>query len=584
MHEFSDNAELSGILSFIKGALFMKWTVGKKIGGGFIIVLTLVILMSGFTYWKIGELTSSYQEFSKVNIDKMDMVQGAAADIANEAVVMRRFNFTGIPNDIQVYNDYKTKANERIIWLEKNLRTEKSKELLITIKKEKATYEEIAEKSMAAKQANKLDEVAMYMSQAGKPYKATMSAAEELVGSTKEYTKQEQGKYAEDATHSRIILVVVNIIVIVLSMIIAYLVARSISRPVREVAESASKIANGDLSIENIGYQSSDEIGQLAESFNKMLSNLRTIIRQVSISAEQVAASSEQLTISAEQSAQGATQVATAIIEVAEGTDKQRQHINTTVMTTEKMTNGIQQIAANATTATEMSDKTANAAQSGRQAIDAAVKQMSTIDKTVGESSEVIVNLGERSKEIGQIVDTISNIAGQTNLLALNAAIEAARAGEQGRGFAVVAEEVRKLAEQSQESAKQIANLIHEIQGETDKAVTAMKEGNREVSIGINVVNNAGESFADISKLISQVSDQSKDISISIQNMVNGSQEVGMYIQKVDEISKEISGQTQTVSAVTEEQSASMQEIASSSQALAYMAVELQKAVAKFKL
>lgn len=561
----------------------MNWTVGKKIGGGFLVVLALVILMSGFTYWKIGEITSSYQEFSKINIEKMEMVQGAASDIANEAVVMRRFNFTGDPNDIAVYNDYKTKANERLIWLEKNLSTEKSKEYLITIKKEKAAYEEIAEKSMAAKQVNKLDEVAMYMSQAGKPYKATMSATEGVVNSTKDYVKQEQEKYAEDATHSRIILVVVNMVVIIISMTIAYLVSRSISLPVREVAESANKIAKGDLSIENIGYKSSDEIGQLAEAFNQMLSNLRTIIRQVSVSAEHVTASSEELTASAEQSAQAATQVAITIIEVAEGTVKQRQHINTTVMTTEKMTNGILHIAANATTATEMSDKTADAAQNGRQAIEAAVKQMSTIDKTVGESSEVIANLGERSKEIGQIVDTISNIAGQTNLLALNAAIEAARAGEQGRGFAVVAEEVRKLAEQSQDSAKQIANLISEIQSETDKAVTSMNDGTREVSIGISVVNTAGKSFADISKLISQVSEQSKSISVAIQQMVNGSQEVGMHIQEVDEISKEISGQTQTVSAATEEQSASMQEIASSSQALAHMAVELQEVVEKFK-
>ena len=562
----------------------MKWTVGKKITGGFITVLTLVILMSGFTYWKIGELTSSYQEFSKVNIDKMEMAQGAASDIANEAVVMRRFNFTGITSDIQVYNDYKAKANERINWLEKNLRTEKSKEFLMTIKKEKAVYEEIAEKSMAAKQANKLDEVAMYMSQAGTPYKATMSTTEKLVGSTKEYIKQEQEKYAEDATHSRMILVVVNIIVIILSMMIAYLVSRSISRPVREVAESASRIANGDLSIENIGYQSSDEIGQLAESFNKMLSNLRTVIRQVSIAAEQVAASSEELTASAEQSAQAATQVATSIVEVAEGTDKQRQHINTTVMATGKMTTGIQQVAENAVQSNDISERTAIAAQSGRNAIEAAVQQMNVIDKKVGESSRAIINLGERSKEIGQIVDTISNIAGQTNLLALNAAIEAARAGEQGRGFAVVAEEVRKLAEQSQVAAKQIATLICDIQGETDKAVNVMNEGTHEVTIGIDVVNNAGKSFAEISKMISQISDQSKDIASSIQQIVNGNQEVSAYIKKVDEISKEMSAQTQTVSAATEEQSASMQEIASSSQALAYMAGELQETVAKFKL
>jgi methyl-accepting chemotaxis protein len=562
----------------------VKLTVGKKIGGGFLFVLMLVILMSGFTFWKIGEITSSYQEFSQINIDKMENLQGVASDIANEAVVMRRFNFVGDPSDISSYNNYKVKSNERLAWLEKNIRTEKAKEYLAVMKKEKLVYEEIAEKSMTAKQANKLDEVAGYMAQAGTPYKATMAATEGLASSTKEYVKQEQEKFSQDAAYSRSILVGVNTIVIILSMIIAWVVSRSISRPVREVAEAANKIADGDLTVAKIAYQSEDEIGQLANAFNKMLTNLNTVIRQVADSAEQVAASSEELTASAEQSAQAATQVAITIIEVAEGTDQQRQSVNTAVMTIGTMTASIEQITTNANNATTVSDKTAVAAQHGGQAIAAAIQQMGTIDKTVTESSKVIATLGGRSKEIGQIVDTISSIAGQTNLLALNAAIEAARAGEQGKGFAVVAEEVRKLAEQSHGAAKQIAILIHEIQSETEKAVAAMSAGIREVSLGNEVVNTAGKSFAEISKLGNQVSDQIKDISTSVQHLVSGSQQIVTSIRNVEEISKETSGQTQTVSAATEEQSASMQEIASASEALASMAAELQVSVGKFKL
>ncbi|TWH46510.1 PAS domain S-box protein [Sporomusa sp. KB1] len=208
----------------------MKWTVGKKINIGFFFLLTLIIVISCFTYWKIGEITSSYQEFSKVNIDVREMVQGTAADIANEGVVMRRFNFTGDPNDIPIYNDYKAKANERIHWLESNLRTENSKAYLIIVKKEKSSYEEIAEKSMAAKQANKLEDVAMYMAQAGQPYKEAMAATEAIISATKEYVRQEQEKYAQNAVHSKIILVVVNIIVIILAMIISFLVSRSVAR------------------------------------------------------------------------------------------------------------------------------------------------------------------------------------------------------------------------------------------------------------------------------------------------------------------------------------------------------------------
>ena len=140
------------------------------------------------------------------------------------------------------------------------------------------------------------------------------------------------------------------------------------------------------------------------------------------------------------------------------------------------MSAGIQQVAVNANAVSGMADKTTNAASQGDKAVDAAINQMKNIERSVSSSAQVVAKLGERSKEIGQIVDAISGIAGQTNLLALNAAIEAARAGEQGRGFAVVAEEVRKLAEQSQEAAKQIANLISEIQTETDSAVVAMDD------------------------------------------------------------------------------------------------------------
>ena len=181
-------------------------------------------------------------------------------------------------------------------------------------------------------------------------------------------------------------------------------------------------------------------------------------------------------------------------------------------------------------------------------------------------------------------MDTIAGIAGQTNLLALNAAIEAARAGEQGRGFAVVAEEVRKLAEQSQEAAKKIAELIGEIQGDTDKAVVAMNDGTREVKTGAEVVNAAGVAFQEISGLVTQVSSQVKEISAAIQQMASGSQQIVDSVKRIDGLSKTSAGEAQSVSAATEEQLASMEEIAGSSEALSKLAQDLQAAVAKFRI
>ncbi len=359
---------------------------------------------------------------------------------------------------------------------------------------------------------------------------------------------------------------------------------RRMLKPIQLLLVKFREVAGGNLGVSPLTIESRDEIGKLAAAFNTMLESLRGLISRVAHSAEQVAASSEQLTASAEQSALAAGQVAESITEVANGSEKQVKSVHGATEVVEHISTGIGQIAMNSKEVARTSDKTASAAQEGGKLVAQAIQQIGNVEKTVTNSANVVMKLGERSKEIGQIIDTISGIAGQTNLLALNAAIEAARAGEQGRGFAVVAEEVRKLAEQSENAAKQIALLIGEIQGETDKAVIAMDEGTREVKIGTEVVNTAGRSFNEITTLVGQVSSQVGEISSAIQEMANGSQQIVSSMQEIDSISKVTAAHTQTVSAATEEQSASMEEIVASSNALAKMAEELQKAVHQFRM
>ncbi len=372
-------------------------------------------------------------------------------------------------------------------------------------------------------------------------------------------------------------------VLVIAGVIIAFF-ARRIARPILMLEAAAKRIAGGDITQAKLGIVSNDEIGRLAQSFEQMTENLRKLIRKITQATEQVAASSEELTASAEQSAQAANQVAQIITGVAGGAEKQMKAVDDTASVVGQMSAGVQQVAANANAVAGTSAKSAGVAQNGSQAVEKAVTQMGNIEKTVTRSARVIAKLGERSKEIGQIVDTISGIAGQTNLLALNAAIEAARAGEQGRGFAVVAEEVRKLAEQSQDAAKQIAELIAEIQSDTDSAVVAMDEGTKEVRIGAEVVNDAGRAFQEIYKSINEVSTQMREISAAIQQMASGSQQVVASVKEIDVISKETASQAQNVSAATEEQSATMEEIASSSQALSTMAAELTQAVGMFKI
>ena len=364
----------------------------------------------------------------------------------------------------------------------------------------------------------------------------------------------------------------------------AMLIARHIVRPIHEVLEHVQEVSAGNLAVKPINVTSGDEIGELSGAINTMTESLRRLIRQVKDAGEHINASSEELTAGAERAAEAANQIAASITTVAEGSERQAAAIADADSIVIQLSAGIQQVAANAGTVSGQAAQSVDAADFGKKSVDQAIRQMQTIEETVTESATVVTRLGERSQEIGQIVATITGIAEQTNLLALNAAIEAARAGEQGRGFAVVADEVRKLAEQSGEAAKQIARMIADIQGETDQAVQAMNAGTQEVKHGAAAVGAAGKSFADIFAAIQEISEQMREISTVMEEMAKGSEQIVSSMQDIDKLSKEAAGQAQNVAAATQEQSATTQEIASASEALAKLAEELSHSVHMFRV
>ena len=365
---------------------------------------------------------------------------------------------------------------------------------------------------------------------------------------------------------------------------LGWMLANRVAKPINLLTEQARQVAGGNLSVPALTLNTNDEIEDLAKAFEVMVQYLRELIQRLSHEAEQLSASSEELTATSDQSAQTINMMATSIAEVASGADKQVEAVNAIAAVARQMSGGIQQMADAAASAAGASDNTAGAARDGTSSIGRAVAQMNNIETTVTSSAAIVTKLGERSKEIGQIVDAIANIAGQTNLLALNAAIEAARAGEQGRGFAVVAEEVRKLAEQSEEAAKQIASLIAEIQGQTDQAVLGMNAGTLEVKKGAEVVAAAGQTFSQIVELINHVSVQVGDMSTGMRQMAADSQQIVARVREIETISKDTATRSQDVSTASAEQSASLEEIAAASQGLGKMAQDLQTVIGKFRV
>ncbi len=349
--------------------------------------------------------------------------------------------------------------------------------------------------------------------------------------------------------------------------------------------ERLKEIAEGESDLTQVLLvHSRDELGEMSSSFNLMVGKLRELIRQVAVSAEQVAAASQQLSASSEENTKATEIIASTIQEVAAGTDNQVHNLNETNKTINHLSSLVNQISVSSEVVSNTSIQALEKAGEGTLSVTKIINHMDDISKTVNHLSQKVKILGDRSNHINEIINVITGIADQTNLLALNAAIEAARAGEHGRGFAVVADEVRKLAEQSSESAQQIYSLITAIKEDTEETVKSMNDTTTKVSDGIQIIRETGSSFKQIEQAVHGVSSQTQEVTTAVQELSVSAEQMIKNMETVAEISYHTAGGTQNMSVSTEEQLAAMEEIAASSASLTMMAEELQILTKRFKI
>lgn len=522
----------------------VKISVRLGAGFGLVLVLMVVIMMVGIK--GMGSIQEGLDRIYNVNNvrialanDLIDCINAVSIETRN--IVLNK-DQTAMQDNYKKIESARAKYQEALDKLNETDKTEEGQAHLATIREAVGEAQSSSDRVIELSLANKDSEAfTVLTNETGAALEKVSHAIFELIKYQEERSKYRFEEAVNTYAGARMIMLLAGGLAILMGALVAVFLARSVSKPVAELARVANTAASGDLTAD-IALDAKDEVGQLAQAFKAMVVQMRKMVSEIAEKANLVAGSAQTLNSTSQQTSAAANETAATMGE-----------ISTTV---EQVTSNIQEISAASEVATDHAGR-------GNKGIESVSGQMQIIANSSREASLVIDGLSKKSRDISQIVELITSIADQTNLLALNAAIEAARAGEQGRGFAVVAEEVRKLAEQSSSAAKEIKNLISAIQVESQRAVETMTAGGREVEAGTMVVREVGEAF---------------------QEIINSVQGLTSQIQEVASATEQMSAGVQNVAASTEEQTAAMEEVSASAESLSSLAEELKSLVGNFKV
>lgn len=324
-------------------------------------------------------------------------------------------------------------------------------------------------------------------------------------------------------------MIVAMLIAVGVAMSVGVLVARSITRPVVKMADSSKAIAAGDLREELDGGDDEavqgDEIGVLRRAFSSMRTNIREVMQNIQAGATDLAARSAQVGTTAREYGTTAAEQATAVTE-----------ITTTI---EEIKQTSKAAAASAQGVVRASEEAVETGQRGLDAIAESTRMTEVISERVEVIAQKILQLNQQNSQIGEIVETVKDLADQSNLLAVNASIEAAKAGEQGRGFAVVAAEVRSLADQSKRATQQIRAILAEIQQATESAVMAAEEGSKRATDGREAIASVRVVVEELAATLETNSDRARQIAGAAGQQVAGIEQIALAIGGVDEAARE---------------------------------------------
>lgn len=560
----------------------MKLTISKKLWGGFSAVLVLLIIASAMSMWTTYDISSKYdslidEEMERVSlVEKVELLQKEMS-----TSVLEYLMFSKLTSVEKLEMNYK-QVTEITESLSKNLNDTTSKELVGTLQVKSDQLYESNNQIIELKKKN-----GMYQKNASESTKLNLEITElleDLKTNEEKRANQTRDELNTYVGTSNIVTLILTILSIVVGVLVSYFISRSIGKPINKVTNGLAEIAAGNLTIEPIIIKNKDEVGEMATTFNKMSGDLQRIVSGVRDSSMQLAANAEELSASSEESLASSQMVAKAAEAQMLASDEQVTQMDASMQSMTDLQKGVSQIASSNDEMLKATDGVRSLVTQGSNVVTNVASQMDNIHTTFHETTEIMKNMAKHSNEIQNITSMITDISDQTNLLALNAAIEAARAGEYGKGFAVVAEEVRKLAEQSKNSAAEIAAMVQLIQTASSSAVKAITSGGEKVEEGLAQTTESLNVFHQIETSVDDVVQKVESVTTAISHIQEISSTVTESVQQVQTLATQAADGASDTSAATEQQLAANEEISSNAQFLADLAEKLQNEVSHFKI
>lgn len=559
--------------------------VGKKLNMAFSVIIGLMIASVVITLINLASIREQSELALGSRVQQLQLAEEVQKGIFQQGLYARAVILNNNEKTMQELKDSAKILDEDILEIKGLLISKEMKESWAKMNESNDLFNGQLEELIKAVENDNLKEASRIVNE-----KLTITNGAILTEAKTmiDYQNKKLGE-ARAATNdaiafTRMVAIISVIVSILIGIFLMMMIKRTITRPLQQVTKAVEIVSNGDLSQEDINYKSKDEIGILTTGVNMMKENLRRLIQNIQSNAEHLSAAAEELSASTEEVTATNENISSQVATTSKVTEGSAKAANESAIATDETAQGVHRIAEAVQTLNLASTNARGISTNGVSILGQAKSQMDVISNSTSLVNQLVDKLAKQTEEIEKITGVITDITDQTNLLALNASIEAARAGEHGKGFAVVAEEVSKLADQSKESANLIVALTQEIKADTKNVEKAVENSLISVQDGVQIIVDAGTSFATISEAINTMTSQIEDVSATAEQLSAGAEQVSASVQEISSGTQQTAGSIEVIVNAMGEQTSTMVQVSEVAQDLSLSAQRLNEEISSFKV